>query len=51
MNNIRKLYRGNNDFKKGYQPRTTYYSEDEKGNFVEDFHSIMTSRRKYFSQL
>ena len=41
INNIRYLYRGINDFKKGYQPRTCIV-KDEKGDLVADSHSIMT---------
>jgi len=37
-------------FKKGYQPRTNKV-KDEKGDLVADFHSILASWRKYFSQL
>jgi hypothetical protein len=37
--NIRALYRGINDFKKGYQPRTNVV-KDEKGDLVADSHSI-----------
>ena len=37
---ILRLYRGINDFKKGYQPRTTI-ARDEKGDLVADSHSIM----------
>jgi C4-type Zn-finger protein len=33
--NIRELYRGINDFKKGYQPRTNIL-KDENGNLVAD---------------
>ena len=44
------MYRGLNDFKKGYQPRTITV-KDEKGELVADPHSIMTRWRKYFSQL
>ena len=33
INNIRDLYRGINDFKKGYQPRT-FTVKDEKGDLV-----------------
>ena len=40
INNIRDLYRGINDMKKGYQPRTRIVT-DEKGDFVADSHSIM----------
>ena len=47
---IRDLYRGINDFKKGYQPRT-FIVKDEKGDLVADSHSIMTRLRNYFSQL
>ena len=50
INNIRDLYRGINDFKKGYQPRTIIV-KDEKGDLVADFHSIMTRWKNYFSQL
>jgi C4-type Zn-finger protein len=48
--NIRELYRGINDFKKGYQPRT-HIVKDEKGELVVDSHSILDSWRNYFSQL
>ena len=50
INNIRDLYRGINDFKKGYQPRT-FIVKDEKGDLITDSHSIMTRLRNYFSQL
>jgi hypothetical protein len=50
INNIRDLYRGINDFKKGHQPRT-FIVKDEKGDLVADSHSIMTRWRTYFSQL
>ena len=40
INNVRDMYRGINDFKKGYQPRTTIV-KDEKGDLVADSHSIM----------
>jgi hypothetical protein len=35
INNIRDLYRGINDVKKGYQPRTRIV-KDEKGDLVEE---------------
>ena len=44
------MYRGINDFKKGYQPRTIVV-KDEKGELVADPHSIMARWRNYFSQL
>ena len=50
INNIRDLYRGINDVKKGYQPRTGIV-KDEKGDLVADSHSIMARWRNYFSQI
>ena len=50
INNIRDLYRGTNDMKKGYQPRTRIV-KDEKGDLVADSHSIMATWRNYFSQI
>src|SRR5215469_7245507 len=50
VNNVRYLYRGLNDFKKGYQPRTSIV-KDEKGDLVAVSHSIMARWRNYFSQL
>ena len=50
INNVRDLYRGISDFKKGYQSRTTIL-KDEKGDLVADTHSIMARWRNYFSQL
>jgi len=50
IKNIRDLYRGFNDFKKGYQPRTNIV-KDDKGDSVADFHSILARWRNYFSQL
>jgi hypothetical protein len=44
------LYRGINDVKKGYQPRTRIV-KDEKGDLVADSHSIMVGWRNYFSQV
>ena len=50
VNNVRDLYRGINDFKKGYQPRIIIV-KDEEGELVADPHSIMARWRNYFSQL
>ena len=50
INNIRDLYRGINDMKKGFQPRTRIV-KDEKGDLVADSHSIMARWRNYFSQM
>ena len=44
------MYRGINDFKKGYQARTIIV-KDEKGDMVADSYSIMTRWKKSFSQL
>jgi hypothetical protein len=44
------LYRGINDFRKGYQPRTIIV-KDEKGDVVADSHGIMARWRNYFSRL
>ena len=44
------MYRGINDFKKAYQPRTIIV-KDEKGNLVADSHSTTTKWRNFFSQL
>ena len=48
--NIRDLYRGINDFKKGYQPRCNIV-KDEIGDLVADSHSIVARWKNYFSQL
>ena len=50
IHNIRDLYRGINDFKKGYQPICNVV-KDEKGDLVADSHSIVGRWRNYFSQL
>jgi hypothetical protein len=50
ITNIRDLYRGINDFKKNYQPRTNRVG-DEKRNLVTDSHSSLARWRNHFSQL
>jgi hypothetical protein len=50
INNIRDLYRGINDFKKGNQPRTVIV-KDEKGDLFADSSSIMAMWRNYLSQI
>jgi hypothetical protein len=50
IQNIKALYRGNNDFKKGYQPRSNIV-KDENGDLVADSHSIGARLKNYFSQL
>jgi hypothetical protein len=47
--NTRDLYRGINDFKKGYQSRTNIV-KDQKGDLVADFHSILARWMKHLSQ-
>jgi hypothetical protein len=48
--NIRDLYRGINEFKKGYQPRSNFV-KDEKGDLLADSHNILIRWKNYFSQL
>ena len=50
IKNIWDLYRGSNDFKKGYQPRTNMVKY-EKGDLVTDFHRILNRWRNHFSTL
>ena len=50
IKNIRDLYKGISDFKKGYQPRTNIVN-DETGDFVTGSYSILARWRDYFSQL
>jgi hypothetical protein len=47
---IGELYSCISDVKKGYQPRTNIV-KDEKGDWVTDFHSILTRWRHHFSYL
>ena len=49
INKVRDLYRSINNFKMGYQPRTSIV-KDEKGDLVADPHSIVARWRNYFSQ-
>jgi len=49
IKNIRDLYRGINDFKEGYQPRTNIV-RDETGDLVTDYHSIMVRWRNHIFQ-
>ena len=44
------MYRGINDFKKGYQTRCNIV-KDEKVDVVAEFDSIVARWRNYFSQL
>jgi hypothetical protein len=47
--NIRDLYRGIIEFKKGYQPGTN--PKKQKGDLLEDSHNILNRWKNYFSQL
>ena len=44
------MYRGINDFKKGYQPRTNMV-KDEKSDVVTGPHSILAKWRNHFSHI
>jgi hypothetical protein len=48
--NTRDLYRGINEFKKGYQPRTNLV-KDERGNLLADPHKILNMWKNYFCEL
>jgi len=47
---IKDLYRGINDFRKGYQPRADILKE-ENGDMFTDCHSILAGWRNHFSHL
>jgi hypothetical protein len=49
IKNVRDLYRGISDSKKGYQPRTIVI-KDEKADLFADSHSAMARWRNYFFQ-
>jgi hypothetical protein len=46
--NVRDLYRGINEFKKGCQPRTNMVKR-VNGDLLEDTHSILNRWKNYFS--
>jgi hypothetical protein len=50
IKNIRDLYRGINEFKKGYQPKTNMVKE-ENGDLLADSHSILNRSNNCFGQL
>jgi len=50
IQNIRDLFKGISDFKKGYQPRCNIV-KDEKGDLVAGSHGIVARWRNYFSQI
>ena len=47
---ISDLYRGINDFKKGYQPRPNVV-KDEKSDVVTGSHNILTKWRNHFTHI
>jgi hypothetical protein len=48
--NIRGLYRGINEFKRGYQPRSNLV-KDEIGDLLADSNTTLNRWKSYFSQL
>jgi hypothetical protein len=50
IKNIGDLYRGINDFKEGYQPRTDTVKDDTDDLFADSY-SVLARWKKYFSQL
>jgi hypothetical protein len=48
--NIRDLYRGLNEFKKGYQPRINII-KDENGNLLADPQSVLNRWKNFFNQV
>jgi hypothetical protein len=48
--NIRDLYRGIYEFKRGFLPRSNLV-KDENGNLLADFHNTFNRWKNYFSQL
>ena len=51
MKNIRDLYRGINDFKKGYHFGLIYVVKKEKNNLISDSHCTLSRWRNHYSQL
>jgi hypothetical protein len=47
--NIRDLYRGINEFKKGYQPRINVI-KDENGNLLADPQNVLNRWKYFFNQ-
>jgi hypothetical protein len=46
----RDLYRGINEFERGYQPRSVF-AKDENGDLLADSNTILNRWKSYFSQL
>jgi hypothetical protein len=47
--NVKNIYRGINEFKKGNQPRTNIV-KDENGDLLADSHNILNRWKNYFCQ-
>jgi hypothetical protein len=48
--NMRDLYRGINEFKKGYQPRINI-TKDENGNLLADPQNVLNGWKNFFNQV
>jgi hypothetical protein len=48
--NVRDMYRGINEFKKGYQPRSNLV-KDERGDLLADPHKMLNRWENYFCEL
>jgi hypothetical protein len=48
--NFRDLYRGINEFKKGYQPRISII-KDENGNLLAIPQSVLNRQKNFFNQV
>jgi hypothetical protein len=48
--NIRDLFRGKNEFKKGYQPRSNII-KDENDNLIADPQNVLNRWKNFFNQL
>jgi hypothetical protein len=48
--NIRVMYRGITEFKRGYQPRSNLM-KDENGDLLADSHNVLSRWKNFFSQL
>jgi hypothetical protein len=48
--NIRDLYRGINEFKKGYRPRINII-KDENGNLLADPQNVLNRWKNFFNQV
>jgi hypothetical protein len=47
---VTDLYRGINEYMKGYQPRINII-KDENGNLIADLQSVLNMWKKFFNQV